>query len=239
MKLTIIETGLVPAAIRADWPDYPAMFAALLAPAAPDMTFETISIPRGDPLPDPADLNAFLITGSPAGVYDPEPWMPGLMDFIRWAAAAGTPGVGICFGHQAMAQAMGGLVTKAPQGWGLGRHSYRLSNLPEWMKNESDTLSLAVSHQDQVITPPVGARVIAQSDFTPFAGLFYETAPFLSFQAHPEFSAAYALALHTSRIGRPLSQQQVARAAETLSEPLDSEQVAGWIAAHFVRMKAK
>ncbi len=239
MKLTIIETGLVPAPIRADWPDYPAMFAALLAPAAPDMTFETVSIPRGDALPDPASLQAFLLTGSPAGVYDPEPWMPGLMDFIRWAAAAGTPGVGICFGHQAMAQAMGGLVTKAPQGWGLGRHSYQLSSLPGWMQGGSDTLSLAVSHQDQVITPPVGARTIAHSEFTPHAGLMYETAPFLSLQAHPEFSATYALALHRSRLGRPLTEEQVERAALTLSQPLDSERVARWIAAHFGQIVAR
>ena len=236
MKLTIIETGLVPEPIRADWPDYPAMFRSLLSAADPDLTFETVSVANGEALPDPATLEAFLVTGSPAGVYDPEPWMEPLFDFIRWAAAERTPGLGICFGHQAIARAMGADVRKAPQGWGVGRHTYDWVSPPDWMDDRGKALSLAVSHQDQVLSQPVGTRLVARSEFTPFAALAYETAPFLTFQAHPEFTPEYAAALQILRRDR-IGEDRVNAALATLEKPLDGAKVAGWMVEH-IRRKA-
>lgn len=238
MKLTIIETGLVPAPLRADWPDYPAMFERLMSVADPELTFETVSIAKGEALPDPASLDAFLLTGSPAGVYDPESWMPSLFDFIRWAADAGTPGLGICFGHQAIAAALGADVRKAPQGWGVGRHTYDFVATPDWFTGAGPTISMAVSHQDQVLSLPVGARLLARSDFTPFAILAYEQAPFLTIQAHPEFSAKYAGALHTLRADR-IGEEKVEKALQSLEQPLQGDLFASWMATHLRRHKRK
>ena len=117
MKLTIIETGLVPEPIRADFADYPAMFAALLGAADPSLQFETVSVIKGELLPEPEHCDAVLITGSPAGVYDPYPWIADLSEFIRAAAAASIPQIGICFGHQILAEALGGKVEKSIKGW--------------------------------------------------------------------------------------------------------------------------
>ena len=114
MKLTIVETGLVPEPIRASFVDYPGMFRALVRASDPAMDFETVSVIKGEALPDPASLEAILITGSPAGVYDDDPWIGPLMNFARAAAAAGVPQVGICFGHQLLAEALGGKVIKGP-----------------------------------------------------------------------------------------------------------------------------
>ena len=156
--LTIIETGQAPEGIRADWPSYPAMFETLLAPHLPGWTYQSVALSRGQTLPDPAGLDAILITGSPAGVYDDVPWMTSLMDFIRWAANAQVPQIGICFGHQAIAHALGAKVAKSDKGWGIGRHVYDVIAAPSWMRAPPpDTFSLGVSHQDQVLPLPPGA----------------------------------------------------------------------------------
>jgi GMP synthase-like glutamine amidotransferase len=232
MKLTIVETGLVPEPIRAAFVDYPGMFRALVRGADPAMTFETVSVIKGEDLPDPASLEAILITGSPAGVYDDEPWIGPLMDFSRAAATAGVPQVGICFGHQLLAEALGGKVIKSPKGWGVGRHTYEMKTCPDWINSECpETISVPVSHQDQVVALPPGARVIAASEFTPFAGIDYIETPAMSFQCHPEFSAAYSAALYTIRQGRPLTEEAVKAAIQSLNAPMDNERLGAWIAA--------
>ena len=240
MKISIIETGRPPPAIRADWPTYPAMFETLISGADDGFTYETVALMDGDdPLPDPATLEAILITGSPAGVYDDEPWMAMLMDFIRWAAAEKTPQVGICFGHQAIAQALGGQVVKSEKGWGLGRHSYEICRTPKWMAEAPpETFALAVSHQDQVIAPPPGAEVIAASDFTAFAALEYAQGPAISFQGHPEFSDDFSSALYKIRENNPLSPEAVSAAIASLDQPEDNALLARWIA-DFFRQNAK
>jgi len=228
MKLTIVETGFVPAEIRADWPDYPAQFRALLGALAPELQFETVSLPRGEELPDPARLEAVLLTGSPAGVYDPEPWMGQLFDFIRWSANAKTPLVGVCFGHQAMAHAMGGHAGKSEKGWGVGRHVYDIVSRRDWLTGEADTVACACSHQDQVLTAPPGTETVLSWDFTPYAGLAYQTAPFISFQPHPEFSADYAAALHKLRRDK-IGEARVDEALASLTLPLEGERMGRWI----------
>ena len=228
MKLTIIETGLVPEPIRASFVDYPCMFRALVRASDPSFSFETVSVIKGESLPDPADLEAILITGSPAGVYDDEPWMAPLMAFIRGAANAQVPQVGICFGHQAIAEALGGKVIKSPKGFAAGRHTYDVLACPGLVaKNCPKTISIAASHQDQVVTLPPGAEVIARSDFTPYAGLYYGQAPALSFQCHPEFADAFSAALYTARKERLGDAAEVA--IKSLETPDDNALLGSWI----------
>ncbi len=116
-----------------------------------------------------AACEAYVITGSSAGVYDDLPWIKDLMAFLRNARGRSKL-VGICFGHQAMAQAFGGSAIKSPKGWGIGLHRYGLPARPPWM-DDAPAVAAPASHQDQVVTLPSGARVIASSAFTPYAGL--------------------------------------------------------------------
>lgn len=230
MKLTIIETGLVPEAIRGDFEDYPAMFRQMMVGAG-DYAFETVSVVQGEALPAPDGLDGVMITGSPAGVYDSEPWIAPLMDFIRQGASAGVPQVGICFGHQILAEALGGKVVKSEKGWGVGRHTYDVVTCPAFIDEACPAeISAAVSHQDQVVALPPGAEVIASSDFTPYAGLYYPEAPALSFQCHPEFGDAYSAALYAARRSR-LGDDMTNEALESLEIEGDHERLAHWIAA--------
>lgn len=229
MKLTIIETGQVPAPLRDQFPDYPAMFRHMVGGVDSSFRFETISVVKGEALPDPAALDAVLYTGSPAGVYDPEPWIASLTDFIRQAASVQTPQVGICFGHQMMGEALGGQVVKSDKGWGVGRHTYEILQCPDWSAVPSPpSLRVAVSHQDQVLVCPPSATVIAASDFTPIAALSYGGFPALSFQCHPEFEPDYAAALYTARRAA-LGDEKTDTAVASLQGECDRRFLAEWI----------
>src|SRR5437667_1037271 len=219
--VTIIETGLVSLKNRERHGSYPQMFEAMIGAADGSITFDTVSIPAGEPLPDVDGLEAILITGSSAGVYDGFDWIAPLQDFVRAAHDAKLPMVGVCFGHQLIAQALGGTARKSEKGWGIGRHVYDVA--PGNGIVEGARVALAASHQDQVITPPPGAKTILSSDFTAYAGLLYAGGTTLSVQPHPEFSVGYALAC-CEMAGRKghAPESLVAAAKASLGEPLEN-----------------
>ena len=222
MRLGILETGAPPPQIG-QFGDYPAMFRALFGEDAYD--YATFDVQAGR-LPATADAcAAYVITGSSAGVYDPLPWIEPLKGFLR--AAKGTPMVGICFGHQIMAETFGGKVIASPKGWGLGLHRYEVQQPRAWM--DAPRLTVAASHQDQVVQPPPSATVIAASEFTPFGMLAYGDQPAISLQLHPEFEPAYARALIESRRGTRLTDEQADTAILSFEQPDDRLQVGGWI----------
>jgi GMP synthase-like glutamine amidotransferase len=219
--VTIIETGLVSPANRERHGTYPQMFEQMIRAADPSVTFDTVSIPAGEKLPEAAKLEAILLTGSSAGVYDGFDWIAPLEDFVRAADDAKVPMVGVCFGHQLVAQALGGVARKSEKGWGIGRHVYDVA--PGNGIVDGARIALAASHQDQVITTPPGAKTILSSDFCEHAGLLYAGGTTLSIQPHPEFSIGYALAcceMAHSKGGAPGS--LVAAAKASLAEPLEN-----------------
>jgi len=219
MHLTIIETGAVPAPLRPRFGTYPAMFSAMMARHG-EHTAETIGVDAFHALPDPASLDTILITGSPAGVYEDHDWLNPLFQFIRDAHDAKTPMAGICFGHQAMAKALGGVVEKSEKGWGVGRHSYRVTPLAG-LEGLPDSVAVACSHQDQVVSLPPGAKVFLSSEFAPHAGLVYGNGAAISVQPHPEFEDDYAIALAELRRG-PVPEDVIDRALASFSTPSDS-----------------
>lgn len=229
MRLTILETGRAPGRLSEDYPRYPDMFAALLSKADPSLRFEAVPLLDGAAPPDPRNCEAVLITGSPFGVYDSTPWMDPLRGFIREAFATGTPMIGVCFGHQIIADALGGDVRKSDKGWGVGRHTYDVNGTRDWMHDAGATVSLSVSHQDQVVNPPVGAVTLARSAHTDHAMLAYEGAPVISIQGHPEFSDTFVSALWSARRGKALTDAQVDGALASLARPGDADLVAAWM----------
>jgi GMP synthase-like glutamine amidotransferase len=218
MKLAILETGRPPGALAEEFGDYPSMFEQLLGDG---FAVETFDVQAGQ-LPD-SGHDAILITGSPAGVYDDFPWIGPLMQFIR--SAADRKMVGVCFGHQVMAQALGGRVVKSEKGWGAGLHRYDIVRREPWMDGESE-VAVPASHQDQVIVQPPHTEIVAASDFTPYAGLAWTDRPAISFQFHPEFTPGYAKALIEARYD-VVPDPDAAMAS--LDAPNDNRRVATWI----------
>lgn len=221
-RIAILETGAPPPALADRHGDYPAMFRTLLGDG---YAFQTFRSQAGE-WPDPDAFDAAIITGSAAGVYEGDPWIAGLLDWIR-AARGRTRLIGICFGHQAMAQALGGRVEKSDRGWGLGLHRYEVASAEPWMDPVAPTFAIPVSHQDQVVEKPADARVIARSDFTPFAGLAWGDDA-ISMQGHPEFTPSYATDLTAGRRDR-IGAALVDPALDSLSGPDDRAQVGAWL----------
>jgi GMP synthase-like glutamine amidotransferase len=233
-RVTIIETGIVSPKNRERHGSYPQMFERMIGAADVSVAFDTVSIPAGTPLPDAKGLEAILITGSSAGVYDDLDWIAPLEAFVRVAHQDKVPMVGVCFGHQLIAQALGGTARKSGKGYGLGRHVYDIA--PDNGVVGGKRIALACSHQDQVITPPAGASTILSSEFTPHAGLLYAGGTTFSVQAHPEFSVGFALACcEMVRSKGDAPESVVAPAEASLAEPLESARLGAAIARFLTR----
>jgi GMP synthase-like glutamine amidotransferase len=220
MKVGILECGVPPEAVAARHGSYAAMVRRMLGHGHEPQVFATLQ----GVLPDSATAcDAYVVTGSPAGVMDDLPWIPPLLEFLR-AARGRARLVGLCFGHQAMATAFGGHVEKSPRGWGLGLHAYDVVARAAWM-DDATTIRAPAFHQDQVVAAPPGARLLLASEFTPLAGLDYGDA--VSFQFHPEFTVPYAVALTEA-----LHERFGAHAAPALASYAAQDDVArvqGWI----------
>ena len=234
--VTIIETGLVSSKNRERHGSYPQMFERMIGAADRSVTFDTVSIPAGEPPPDVDGLKAILITGSSAGVYDAFDWIAPLEDFVRAAHEKKVPMVGVCFGHQLIAQALGGVARKSEKGWGIGRHIYDVA--PGNGIVDGTRIALAASHQDQVITPPAGARTILSSDFAEHAGLLYPGGTTLSVQPHPEFSVGYALACCEMAHEKGAAPAKLVAAAKaSLAGPLESARLGSAITRFLTRSR--
>lgn len=233
MKLTILQVGENPPQLRDRFPRYSNNFERMFSAAGAEFEFETVYVLDAEPLPDPNQTEGVVITGSAAGVYDTPDWMDPLRGFIRRAYALNTPMLGVCFGHQVMADALGGDVRKSDKGWGVGRHVYAVKDRPDFLGDIGDTLAIAASHQDQVISPPAEADVFLSSEFTPNAGLAYRNGAAVSIQPHPEFEPDYSRALVELRRDNPLSDDEVDAGHKSLDAPLDNLQVAVALARFF------
>jgi GMP synthase-like glutamine amidotransferase len=221
MRIAILETGRPPAGLADRFGTYPAMFVDLLGPGFEPVTFNVVD---GE-LPDsPEAFPAYLITGSPVGVYEDHAWLEPLKDFLR-AAKGRAKIVGICFGHQVMAEAFGGRVEKSDRGWGIGLQTLEVKARRPFMNGET-SISVPASHQDQIVVPPPNVEVLAASDFSPYGVIAYKDQPALSMQFHPEFEPAYAKALVEVRRDR-LPDPDAAIAS--LDQPNDNRCIAQWI----------
>ena len=221
IKVGILETGEPPADLRERFGGYGGMFQRLLGP---DFEATTYDVRNGEYPASPDEQDAYMVTGSPAGVYDDLPWIPELKSFLQ-SAKGKAKLVGVCFGHQIMAEAFGGRVEKSERGWGVGLQRYDVRSRADWM-DDGETMAIPVSHQDQIVEQPPASRILASSDFTPYGVLAYEDQPAISFQCHPEFDPDFAKALIESRRDRLTMADQ---ALASLDQPNDSARVFGWI----------
>jgi GMP synthase-like glutamine amidotransferase len=228
MKIGILETGEVADELRNRHGDYPGMFQRLLRSADPALAFRVYHVTREQLPRDVHECDAWLVTGSRHGVYDPLPWIGPLKRFLRDAYEADVPIVAICFGHQILAEALGGKAKKSDKGWGLGVNRYTVQRKPDWMTGIDDEISLYALHQDQVVEPPADAEVVAGSEFCPYAILAYRGNA-MSIQPHPEFPGEYLRDLIEHRRASSFSDEVADAGLATMDAPIDTRQAADWI----------
>jgi len=232
MRIGIIETGRPPGTLDQTHGDYPHMFRRLLSGAADDLEFFTVAAIDGDIPGEPAAADGWLITGSRHGVYERLDWIIRLEQFVRDAMAAKVPLVGICFGHQVIASALGGRVIKSEKGWGVGHHDYSVVATRPWMSATAETLRFNAVHQDQVVERPEGADVLATSAFCENAVLAYGDAA-LTIQGHPEIDDAFKRDLITERLAAVVPADRMDAASDTLGDDMTTNLAATWIVDFF------
>ncbi|MEO0438239.1 MAG: GMP synthase [Pseudomonadota bacterium] len=229
MKVGILKTDTVLSQWVDEYGEYPDMFIELLGTRDPSLSFVIYEVMEQQYPDDLDEVDAYLVTGSKFSVYEEVEWITKLHSFIRTLHAAGKKMVGICFGHQLIALALGGQAQKADAGWGQGLHRHTFTEKPDWFGDGSAELAVLVSHQDQVIEPAPGARTIAGSDFCPNA-VCQMGDQILTFQGHPEFKPSYSRQIMNYR--RDLIGEEVyARGMASLEENPETERMAAWIIA--------
>ena len=230
IRLGLLETDTLYDALIHDYGSYGQMFAGLFDALGGQLSYRHYQVQAGELPQHPSECDAYLITGSKAGVYDPLPWIAALqnwiVDFHRQRAAI----IGICFGHQIIAHSLGGFAGKSDKGWGLG-----VLNCEKNLRGRESTLRLIHSHQDQVLTLPPGATRLAGCDFCPNAALAIDN-NVLTFQGHPEFSPAYLQRLLAQRKGK-IDGEVVARAIASLDTATDHEWVGRYLL-DFIKQKS-
>jgi GMP synthase-like glutamine amidotransferase len=229
MKIGILKTD----AVRPEWVprfgEYPDMFMALLGRLDPELEFAVYDVEQGEYPATVDEVDAYLITGSKSSVYEDKPWITSLKEFVRELHRRRKKLVGICFGHQLVAEALGGKVEKSPRGWGVGLHTHTFGQLPAWHDRGTPSFDILVSHQDQVIENASGVEVLAGSAFCENA-VCQIGDHILTFQGHPEFVPGYSrelLEYRREQIGEAAYSQGVA----SLDREPQSERIGRWILA--------
>lgn len=167
-----------------------AMYHAFLLAGHDEVVTKTFNLAEGQWPQRLEACDGYLITGSAHAVYEDHDWLPRLFDLVRELVRLELPLLGLCFGHQAIAKALGGRVEKSQNGWGIGVQHYDVNVFLPWMQPRLARFSLLASHQDQVLEPPKDAIIWASSENCPIAGMAIGK-HVLTIQPHPEHSLAF------------------------------------------------
>jgi GMP synthase-like glutamine amidotransferase len=236
MHLAILMANTDESDFAAAHPGDGAKFTALIQSVRPGWTARVFAVKDGI---FPTDLAAFdgaLITGSPASVHDPDPWIADLLTLIRQMTVARLPLFGACFGHQAIALALGGQVGPNPGGWVLGRIETHVTAPAPWMQSLPEHTGLYAAHMEQVTRPPAQARILTTSPECPIGGFAIGRHVFTT-QYHPEMSPGFIAAL-IDHLAPAKPAAVIARARASLSKPADTQPFAQAIARFFEQAKA-
>lgn len=182
----------------------------------------------------PVDLDeqdVYMITGSPLSVLDTHVFTDGLMDFIRRCDAAKKPLFGACFGHQAIALALGGTVERSKQGYNVGVEETVFDKFKSWMTPQHEKLPLYMFHEDAVTELPQDCVRLGSSRQCKIAS-FAKDEHIFTTQAHPEFSHEFmSCVLKFTESSIPAAQAK--SAWDSLSLPHRGDIYASWCANFF------
>lgn len=226
-KIGILQCDSTNLEFRDEHGNYPGMFISTFQSIDRNLEFAIYDVQNNQYPPYLEECDAYLITGSRYSVYDDEDWIRKLESYVLELRSRKHPLIGICFGHQIIAKALGGKSELAPQGWGVGVHRYKKLLSNSWLSPDVENFSLVVSHQDQVTELPDGAELVAESDFCPNAAFRIDDY-ILTFQGHPEFTKTYSevlILLRKQKLGPKVFKEGL----KSLKKPIESEIILQWI----------
>jgi GMP synthase-like glutamine amidotransferase len=232
VKIGLLQCDHVTAELAPRFGDQPVFFQNLFAKYAPEITLDIFDIQNGRYPSDPRSYDGFIGTGAKYSVSEDSPWIKWFKEHIYYLYQQKLKFIGICFGHQMIAQALGGACDVSERGWGIGVRKIHIYKKKPWMQPEADAISLLYSHMDQIITLPPECDVIAGNDHCPCA-IITVGDHFMGIQAHPEFTPAYLDLLIQSRVDR-IGAENVKAAQKTLVENTDEAIVARWMVNFFL-----
>ncbi len=228
MRIGILETDRVPDDLIDDFGSYADMVEAWLRQECREFSFSHYDVVQQIYPQNISECDAYLITGSKASAYDQTPWLFTLSQFIRELYICSTKKlIGICFGHQLIAQSLGGVVSKSPKGWGVGLAQTEVYKTELWMMPIAKSFKLPVIHQDQVIKLPKNGTAIAGNPFCPYSIIKYGDSV-LTFQGHPEHQKTYTRALMLRRKD-VIDEKVLCIGLRSLDNDSDAQLVAKWV----------
>jgi GMP synthase-like glutamine amidotransferase len=203
-------------------PTFPHLFYRLFDPVSPHLSYKLFDVQKGE-FPDGLKQDElYIISGSRAGAYEDIPWVKAVLEFIRRGYNENIKMAGVCFGHQAIAQALGGKVEPSPKGWGAGARRSKITHPKALRFFPGGELCLYYNHNDQAVTLPPMAERIATSDFCENEA-FIIGDNILCFQGHPEYTKEYMEhVIETANVSRDIKK----RCTESLKEKAMNEEVA-------------
>jgi len=236
-EMLIVKTGRAVPEARADGRDFEHWFAHGLGAGAFD--YRVVRVDAGERLPEVdaiGERSAVLVTGSPAMVSEREDWSERTANWLAAVHASRRPMLGVCYGHQLLAHALGGRVGPNPNGRRMGRVDATLTRPDDALLGRlGPSLSLHVSHLEAVLEPPPGACVIATAAHDPFHSLYFGGRSW-GIQFHPEFDAAIMRAYLTARADLLSSE---GRDVDALLADLDPEHDGPAVLARFAELASR
>ena len=227
MKIGILNTDTLKTEFDTKYGQYPAMFRNVLLQADPNLQIHSYEVQSGDYPTALDECDAYLITGSKVSAFDDIPWVNELKIFVRSLHQHQKKLIGICFGHQLIAEALGGKVERSNGGWHVGVHGAILKKNTVLFGSAQQEFNLIYNHQDQVLKIPRESILLASCKNCPVAMLTIED-HILSFQGHVEFDVAYAKDLLEMRRSI-LGEDTYLKASDSLKEKTENAKVTDWI----------
>jgi len=232
MMIGILETDYVDAKPKELYGSYADMFINLLSSVETNIEYKSYEVIESEFPKNVDECDAYLITGSQYSAYDELSWINNLKLFIRKLVEHKKKLIGICFGHQVIAEACNGEVKKSDKGWGVGLMEAEVVNKKSWMKPEERKYNLLLTHQDQVMKLPEGAELISKNKFCPNSSYVIGN-HVLTFQGHPEFDPSYLMYLMNKR-KENIGIDKYNKAIESMVSSADNKIIAKWIV-EFIR----